>query len=141
MIVLDSTVLLYAKGAEHPLREPCRRLVDLVTDGKLSATTTTEVLQEVAHVHSRRRPRAMGAALARDYATLLSPLLVTEETALRRGLDLLENHARLGCFDAVLAATTMESPAEAVVSADGDFAQVDGLVHLTPADALERFGG
>lgn len=24
MIVLDTTVLVYAKGAEHPLRDPCR---------------------------------------------------------------------------------------------------------------------
>lgn len=141
MIVLDSTVLLYAKGAEHPLREPCRQLVDMVIGGRLSATTTTEVLQEVAHVHSKRRPRMVGAALARDYATLLSPLLVTEEAALRRGLDLYENHAGLGSFDAVLAATAMESLAEAVVSADSDFAQVDGLVHLTPVQALVRFGG
>lgn len=28
MIVLDTTVLVYATGTEHPLREPCRRLVD-----------------------------------------------------------------------------------------------------------------
>ena len=30
MIMLDTPVLLYAKGAAHPLREPCRELVDAI---------------------------------------------------------------------------------------------------------------
>ena len=27
MIILDTGVLIYAVGEEHPLREPCRRLI------------------------------------------------------------------------------------------------------------------
>ena len=33
MIVLDTTVLVYATGAEHPLRSPCRALIEAVTAG------------------------------------------------------------------------------------------------------------
>lgn len=35
VIVLDTTVLVYAVGAEHPLRDPCRRLVEAIADGQL----------------------------------------------------------------------------------------------------------
>ena len=44
MIVLDTTVLVYATGAEHPLRAPCRRVVTAVGDGRLAATTTAEAI-------------------------------------------------------------------------------------------------
>ncbi|MGO9322650.1 MAG: hypothetical protein ACLQBY_17865 [Solirubrobacteraceae bacterium] len=47
MIVLDTTVLVYAKGAQHPLREPSRRLIEAVTERELQATTTVKVIQEL----------------------------------------------------------------------------------------------
>jgi predicted nucleic acid-binding protein len=68
VIVLDTTVLVYAVGAEHPLRAPSRGLVELVRDGSVLATTTLEVIQEFAHARARRRPRADAAARAREFA-------------------------------------------------------------------------
>ncbi|AGL26143.1 hypothetical protein J113_04715 [Mycobacterium tuberculosis CAS/NITR204] len=71
MIVLDTTVLVYAKGAEHPLRDPCRDLVAAIADERIAATTTAEVIQEFVHVRARRRDRSDAAALAApDYAEL-----------------------------------------------------------------------
>ena len=66
MILLDTTVLVYAVGDAHPLRQPCRQLVEAVRDAHLRATTTTEVIQEFAHVRSRRRPRHDAAAFFYD---------------------------------------------------------------------------
>ena len=60
MILLDTSVLVYAVGAEHPLREPCRAVIAAVGDGTIAATTTVEVLQEFAHVPARRRGRDDG---------------------------------------------------------------------------------
>ncbi len=57
MILLDTSVLVYAVGGEHPLREPCRRVVNEIGAGRLAATTTVEVIQEFAHVRARRRGR------------------------------------------------------------------------------------
>lgn len=47
MIVVDTTILVYAVGADHPLQEPCRRFVRAVAGGELSASTTVEVIQEL----------------------------------------------------------------------------------------------
>lgn len=33
LIVLDTSVLVYAVGTEHPLRHPCRRLIAAIGDG------------------------------------------------------------------------------------------------------------
>lgn len=132
MIVLDTTVLVYAKGAEHPLREPCRELIAAIAAGDLAATTTAEAIQEFVHVRARRRERSDAAALGRDYAELLSPLLPVAPEHLEQGLALFERSQRLGAFDAVLAAAALETGATALVSADGDFAEVAGLPHLVP---------
>lgn len=132
MIVLDTTVLVYAKGADHKLRDPCRDLIAAVADGLIQATTSPEVIQEFVHVRARRRDRHEAATLGRDYAELLSPLLHVTREDLRQGLSLFEQIDRLGAFDAVLAATTAAADAAALVSADGAFADVPDLPHVAP---------
>ncbi len=137
MIVLDTTILVYALGSEHPLRAPCRDVLDAVGGGIVKATTTVEVIQELAHVRGRRTSRGEAAARAADMATLLTPLLRPDEADLRRGLALFVEHPRLGAFDAVLAATALgRAHLRAVLSADAAFASVPGLLHVTPAEGV-----
>jgi predicted nucleic acid-binding protein len=132
MIVLDTTVLVYAKGADHPLRDPCRELVAAIAEERIEATTTAEVIQEFVHVRARRRDRGDAAALGRDYAELLSPLLTITSDHLQRGLTLFETTLRLGAFDAVLAAASANVGATAVVSADAAFADLPDISHIVP---------
>lgn len=138
LIVVDTTVLLYAVGDEHRLREPCRRLVDAVGDG-LEATTTVEVIQEFTHVRSRRRTRDDTVRLARWYARTFTPLLSQTALDLADGLALFLELPDLGAFDAVLAATAVRHETTAFVSADRAFAAVPGLAHIAPGtEEFER---
>jgi len=70
MIVVDTTVLVYAVGTDHPLREPCQRLIRAIADGTILATTTIEVVQEFTHVRARRRDRKDAAGKERLSAPL-----------------------------------------------------------------------
>ena len=132
MIVLDTTVLVYAVGADHRLREPCQQLIRAIAGGTILATTTIEVIQEFTHVRARRRHRKDAADLARDYIELLSPLLIVEETDLREGLRLFEEGTDFGSFDAVLAAAAHAAGAEALVSADTGFSGIAAIHHVVP---------
>ena len=139
MIVLDTSILVYAKGDEHPLRDPCRALVEAVAGRGLEATTTPEVIQEFVHVRSRRRGRGDAAELGRSFSNLLGPLLWVTQSHLVAGLRLFERHPRLGAFDAVLAAAAIDAGAEALVSADITFGEVRSLHHVMPGTkAFER---
>jgi hypothetical protein len=131
LIVLDTTILIYALGDEHQLRDPSRALLELIRDGAVRASTTIEVIQEFCHVRARRRPPAEAAARARDYARGLAPLLRVEESELLSGLDLFQGSPDLSPFDAVLAATALHR-GWALASADRAFAKVAGLAHLDP---------
>jgi hypothetical protein len=132
VIVLDTTVLVYAIGDEHPLRAPARGLVALARDGAVRATTTIEVVQEFAQVRARRRPRREAAERAQEYAVGLAPLVRPDEDDLARGLDLWQSLDHLGPFDAVLAATALRR-GWALASADKSFGAVSGLAHLDPS--------
>ena len=135
MIVLDTTVLVYAVGSEHPLRAPCRRLVDAVREERLAATTTVEVVQEFVHVRARRRGRVDAVALGREYVDLLAPLLVVTQADLSAGLAVYAGAEHLGAFDSVLAAAARTASADALVSADRAFAEAPGVRHVFPDDA------
>ena len=142
MIVLDTTVLVYAKGAEHELRDPCRQLVEAVAQGVVDATTTVEVIQEFVHVRARRRSREEAADLGLAYVDLLSPLLSVTTDDLVAGLRLYRDSARVGAFDAVLAAVSMRIGAQALVSADSAFSEIGDVSHVTPdAESIRRLLG
>lgn len=131
MIVLDTTVLVYSKGAEHPLRGPCRDLIAAIGEGRIEATTSVEAIQEFVHVRARRRGRSDASALGRDYAGLLAPLLTVGHEHLQQGLALFERVKSLGAFDAVLAAAAIDAAAT-LISADGSFADVPDLSFTQP---------
>lgn len=134
MILVDTTILVYALGTDHPLRGPCREIVAAVGDGRLRATTTVDVIQEFAHVRARRSGRADAASVASRYAVLFAPLIAVDADDLTDGLRLFRDHERLGSFDAVLAAASLRREhLTGVLSADGAFASVEGLVHIHPA--------
>ncbi|MFN0153019.1 MAG: type II toxin-antitoxin system VapC family toxin [Gaiella sp.] len=131
MIVLDTTVLVYAIGDDHALRQPARALVEAVGAGRVRAATTPEVIQEFAHIRSRRLDRHDAVELAGLFAELLAPLVVVTTETLQQGLRLFEQgDESLGAFDAVLAATALGAEAAALVSADRAFATVPGLRFL-----------
>lgn len=137
MIILDTTVLVYAVGDDHLLREPCARLLAAHRDGLIEATTTVEVIQEFAHVYARRRDRAAAAQLAGLYADAFA-LIETTINDLRIGLGLFASHPELGAFDAVLAGVAMAHAADALVSADRAFGSVPGLHWVEPASEAAR---
>jgi len=134
VILVDTSVLVYAVGGDHQLQAPCRELVQLVADGTVSATTTVEAIQESVHVRARRRPRSDAAALGRAYATLFAPLTQSRTSDLELGLELFERHPDLGAFDAVFAATAQRVGDGVLASTDSAFRGVDALRLLDPAD-------
>lgn len=132
MILVDGTVLAYAVGEPHPLREPCRRLLEAHGDGRLEMTTTVEVLHGFLALRLRHRSREDAVALTRHLANALRPI-VTTRTDLERALTLMDAHPALAPAPAVLAAVALGHDAEALLSADPAFAGIDGLRWIHPA--------
>lgn len=127
MILLDTTVLVYAVGEDHPLRRPARAIVADISAGKVRAHTTHEVIQEFAYVRARRRDREDATRLALAFVDLLGPLVPINTEHLSVGLEIWQSNPALGSFDAVLAAVALSIGCE-LVSSDQAFATVPVLV-------------
>jgi predicted nucleic acid-binding protein len=121
---------MYAQGADHPLRQACR---DLLQSGP-SLATTVEVLQELVHVYGRRLGHETAARRVRPLLSAIE-IISTDRDDLRRAIDLYDAHPGLGGFDALLAAQCLKHNAAALVSADKAFGAVSGLPWVTPASA------
>lgn len=136
----DTAVFVYAIGADHEYREPCRQLVALAGDGVIVGDASVELLQELVHVRARRTgDRAGSVRLARRVASLCR-LQSVEPEDLTMALRLFETHEALGARDAVHAATALNRGIDAIVSPDRDFDGVPGLERIDPAEAVTVLG-
>ena len=126
MLLTDTSVLVYATGEEHDLREPAVRFLRDVAENRVKATTTPEVLQEYAHVRGKRLDRPSALLQAERFAGLLAPLTVVSERDVLEGLRLWSASPAVGAFDAVVAAVAV-ARGWSVISSDRGFAQIEGL--------------
>ena len=132
MILVDSNILMYAAGAEHPNKAPARALLERVAGGELDAALDAEVLQEVMHRYRSLRRWADGRrvyALARDIFQRVIP--VTAEVV-DRAKALMDGNAEISARDAVHAAVTLVHGMEGICSFDRDFDRIPGCTRIAP---------
>ncbi|MGH2394946.1 MAG: type II toxin-antitoxin system VapC family toxin [Candidatus Limnocylindria bacterium] len=134
----DTSVFVYARGAEHEYREPCRAVVRLAGQGVLAGEASVELVQEYAHILRRR---GLGGADVREQARDVAALCLLHDFAeedLRLALNLMATHEKLRVRDAVHAATALRRGISVILSADHDFDGIAGLERLDPLDAVRR---
>lgn len=134
----DTAVFVYARGTEHPYRQPCRDLVDAARAGRIHGEGSVEIVQEYAHVLIRR---GLSRPVIRDDARDVAALFRTHEfdqADLAKALALVAEHPEIGMRDAVHAATAIRRGIDLIVSPDRGFDAVHGLERLDPTEALER---
>ena len=134
MILLDTNVLIYASGGDHPLKAPCRAIMDGVSLSRLRACVTDSVLAEFLHARARRTSRLHAARLTADIIGIVDDVLSPDQQIRTRALDLFGRTQRLSSSDATIAATALHHDLT-LVSADLDFGEVPGLRVITPESA------
>lgn len=99
MVFVDTSVLMYAVGRVHPLREPARAFFATATTEQQPLATSSEVLQELAHAYLPvERTEALAAALRLVDRTAMEvwPL---ERDDVTLGIELAVRHPGLGARD------------------------------------------
>ena len=130
----DTSIFVYALGADHPYREPCREIVRRAAAGELQGEASADLLQELVHQRARRTGDRHGAAKAVRNVAKLAWWHPLELSDVQRGVDLFEAHGDLGARDAVFAAVALNRGIDAVLATDRAFDQVSGLERIDPAD-------
>jgi uncharacterized protein len=134
MILVDSNVLMYAAGAEHPNKPPSVAFLERVANGEAEATIDAEGLQEILH-----RYRALGrwheGRRVYDLTRALFPSVVpVTADVLDRARSLMDRTEGVMARDAVHVAVVLTHGFEAVCSYDRDFDGIPGIVRREPGE-------
>jgi predicted nucleic acid-binding protein len=133
-VFVDSALLMYAAGREHPLRAPSLRFLDMVADGSVQAVTSVEVVQEILHRYiSLDRPDLAGT-VALDALDLFAPVVPITHALMRRVPELARKYPQLDARDVVHVATCIHEGITEIVSPDKAFDQVAELRRIDPAE-------
>ncbi len=133
--LFDTGVFVYALGAEHFYREPCRAILREMRGGQLAGEASVELIHEFTYVRGRKMvARSEAAESARDIADMCR-LQVVEPSDIERALDLWSDYERLDMRDAIFAAQALNRDIDAILSPDRDFDGIPGLERIDPADA------
>ncbi len=135
---------MYAAGTDHPLKEPCRIIIEAAARQGTLFFTNAEVLQELIH-----RYRAINAWTARGLGTFKAFATAMEDRIepifaedVQCAAGLVDTYPRLSARDLVHLAVMERVGATAIITADTTFDGLDGIERLDPASAakwLPRF--
>jgi predicted nucleic acid-binding protein len=136
-VFIDTSVLMYAAGADHPLRDACQRIVQRVQARDIDAVTSVEVVQEIVHRFIAIRRPDLARRIGEATLDLFAPVLPVTHATMRRFPDLVERYPALQARDIVHVATCLNEGIVDIVSSDRGF---DAVAEVRRIDPL-AFGG
>ena len=83
-VFIDTAVIMYAGGADHPMRTPSRQLLEAAVAGRIDAVTSAEVIQEIHHRFTAIGSRDRGAAMAEAALDIFDPVLPITDRIMRQ---------------------------------------------------------
>ena len=130
---IDTSVIMYAAGVEHPNRAACRRVLERVADGGIDAATSTEVVQEILHRFAHGR-RDVGRRMALGVLDLFDELIPIDRQSIAGAVSLYADHPQLSARDALHVATCVDHAIGEIVSVDRGFDAVGDVRRIEPSE-------
>lgn len=127
---IDTAVIAYTRY-DAPQRPACTEIMSWVADGRLLATTSVLVIEEVWHLEYRGRP-PLPKGTARIARELFPVLLSLTPQHVQAALE--TESPGLGTADRLHAAVALEAGCEVIVTTDRAFDGLDGLRRIDPLD-------
>ena len=137
MSFLDASIFLVALGAPSPQRAHCMRVLALTLRGKLPATTSTEVIQEIVHAWGRRGRKSEASSFAREILRDFPDVLSVTPADISSACDLMQRHPALHSRDAIHVATMLNNGIKQIISLDSDFDSIPEISRLAPSAAIQ----
>ncbi len=133
-VFVDANVPMYAAGREHPLKEPCLRVLEAAALGRVAAVTDAEVLREILHRYASIGHRDEGAEVAELFLQVVGEVLPVTREDMVQAIALYRRHPEVQARDAVHAAVMQNNEVLLIVTADRHFDRFVGLRRVDPMD-------
>jgi len=129
---LDANIIMYSLGGPHPLKEPCKAVLERIKAEAVYSVINTEVLQEILHRYfSIGKPDIAEIA----YASLtricirVHPVTIAETD---KALSLMKANPAITSRDAIHAATMINNGVKEIISTDSHFDLIPGVKRIDP---------
>ena len=126
-VFIDSNIPMYVAGRDHPHREPSRRFLRRVREGKIDACTSTEVLQEILYRYASLQKTALAGEVYDLFVELCPTVLGVALADTDRARDLVCGGVNISARDAVHAAVMLNNDIEWIATFDSGFDQITGI--------------
>lgn len=134
MVFVDTNIFLYSAGGPHPFRDLCQRFLRALDQDDRNATSSTEVVQEILHVVTRKQDRLAAVRAARMFMEAVPNLLPVTASDMRAAIEIYEGNPGITARDAIHVATMWNNGIDTIASADRHFDAVQGIRRLDPRD-------
>jgi hypothetical protein len=124
---LDTNILMYAVGTEHPLKKPSLQILKKVSLGEIIAVTDTEVFQEIAYRYWSQKKWSIAVEVLNDYESIFDEIYPIESNHLSDYYSLLTEYKFLSPRDAIHLAVMRSHHLKNICTTDQTFRKIPSL--------------
>ena len=135
---LDANPIMYSLGGPHPLRDPCKSILERIKNGTIQVVTNTEVLQEILYRYFSVRKQALGELAYSSVIDLCEEIFPVTVRDTDRALELLKGYPDITSRDAIHAATMLNQGIKDILSTDPHFDLIPGIRRIDPFKSKRR---
>jgi predicted nucleic acid-binding protein len=132
VILVDSSIFMYAAGREHPHRAASVGFLSKVADGTVRAAIDAEILQEILHRYTSIKRWVEGRVVYDSARILLPEVLPVTAEVIDCARRLLDGPGGVGARDAVHAGVVEVYGLKGICSFDRDFDRIRGMRRVEP---------
>lgn len=132
ILFVDANIPMYVAGKEHPLREPCRQAMALISKESVNAVTSAEVHQEILHRYfSLGRPE-QARAVSKTLQTIIPTTLPVTLPDIVRARELSIAYPNAAARDLIHVAVMLNHGMTHILSVDRHFDEIAEVVRVSP---------
>lgn len=129
-VFIDSNIPMYVAGRPHPNREPAKRFLDQVREGKVDACTSTEVLQEILYRYSALKRWDLAVEVYELFSGLCPVVFPVTLADTDRCKEVVSEIPDCGVRDALHAAVMLNHEVPRVATFDQGFDRIPGVQRM-----------
>ncbi len=131
---VDSNIIMYAVGTEHPYRSPCLDALDRIIRESLKAVVSSEIHQEILHRYLSIGLPDQAREISIKLETIIPATLPVTLADVHRVRKLAERYPVLKARDLIHAAVMLENGLTRILSTDRHFDQLVEIERIDPSD-------
>jgi len=129
---LDANIVMYSLGGPHPLRDPCKKILEKIKAQKIRVVTDTEVLQEILYRYFSIKKYTLGELAYNSMVQFCAKIFPVRVQDTDRALKFLKTLPAITPRDAIHAATMMNNGIKQILSTDTHFDLILEIKRIDP---------